>query len=85
MEDIEKLRERIDEVDENILLSLSDRAKICKAIGILKDKHGFPVKDNKRENDLYMKIRKKATELNLDAEQVEEIYRKIVEMCTSVQ
>ena len=85
MEDIAKLRKRIDKVDEQILHSLSDRIKICRSIGLLKKKQGLSVKDQQRETNLYEKIKKRAVELNLDTMRVEEIYRQIVEMCISVQ
>jgi len=85
MEDIAKLRKRIDRVDEQILHSLSDRAKTCRSIGFLKKKQGLPIKDQQRETNLYEKIKKRAVELNLDPARVEEIYRQIVEMCISVQ
>ena len=85
MEDIVKLRKRIDKVDEQILHSLSDRIKICRSIGLLKKKQGLSVKDLQRETDLCEKIKKRAVELNLDPTRVEEIYRQIVEMCISVQ
>jgi len=85
MEDIRKLRKRIDEVDEQILHSLSERAKISAAIGLMKKKQGLPVKDDDRETKLYVNIKKSAAELGLDPAKVEAIYRQIVEMCTSVQ
>ena len=85
MEDIAKLRKRIDKVDEQILHSLSDRIKICRSIGLLKKKQGLSIKDQQRETDLCEKITKRAVELNLDPARVEEIYRQIVEMCISVQ
>ena len=85
MEDIAKLRKRIDKVDEQILHSLSDRIKICRSIGLLKKKQGLSVKDLQRETDLCEKIKKRAVELNLDPIRVEEIYQQIVEMCISVQ
>ena len=85
MEDIAKLRKRIDKVDEQILYSLRDRTKICRSIGLLKKKQGLSIKDQQRETDLCEKIKKRAVELNLDPARVEEIYRQIVEMCISVQ
>jgi len=85
MEDIVKLRKRIDKVDEQILHSLSDRIKICRSIGLLKKKQGLSVKDLQRETDLCEKIKKRAVDLDLDPMRVEEIYQQIVEMCISVQ
>ena len=85
MEDIKQLRKRIDEVDEQILRSLSKRTEICKSIGLVKKKHGIPIQDLPRESDVYVHIKKKAADLGLDPAQVETIYRQIVNMCISVQ
>jgi chorismate mutase len=85
MENIRQLRKRVNEVDEQILRSLSQRAEICRSIGLVKDKHGLPIQDFPRENDVYAHIREKAVELGLDPSHVEAIYRQIVNMCSAVQ
>jgi chorismate mutase len=85
MGDISQLRKRIDEVDEQILQSLSKRADVCRLIGSLKRKQKIPIKDVPRENDVYAHIRKKAAALGLDPVQVEAVYRQIVNMCSAVQ
>ena len=85
MQDIKQLRKRIDEVDEKILQSLSERAEISKSIGLVKEKHGIPIQDYPRENDVYAHIREKAAELGLDPSHVEAIYHQIVNMCSAVQ
>ena len=85
MENIRRLRKKVDEVDEQILRSLSQRAEICRAIGLVKDKHGMPIQDSPRENDVYAHIRKRASELGLDPSHIEAIYSEIVNMCSIVQ
>jgi chorismate mutase len=85
MQEIRQLRKRIDEVDEQILQSLSERVEICRSIGLVKEKHGIPIQDFPRENDVYAIIREKAAELGLDPAYVEAIYRQIVNMCSAVQ
>ncbi len=85
MEDIKQLRKRIDEVDEQILQSLSKRTEICKSIGLVKKKHGISIQDLPRESDVYVHIKEKAADLGLDPAQVEAIYRQIVNMCISIQ
>jgi chorismate mutase len=85
MEEIKQLRRRIDEVDEQILQSLSKRTEICRSIGLIKEKHGFPIQDFPRENDVYAHIRERAAELGLDPSHVEAIYSQIVNMCSAVQ
>ena len=85
MLEIKKLRKRIDEVDEKMLQSLSERAEICRAIGLVKEKHRLPIPDSPRENDVYSHVREKAAALGLDPSHVEAIYRQIVNMCSAVQ
>ena len=85
MENIKQLRKKIDEVDDQILQSLSQRAEICRSIGLVKEKHGIPIQDFPRENEVYAHIRERAAELGLDPSHVEAIYRQIVNMCSAVQ
>lgn len=85
MQEIKHLRKRIDAVDEKILQSLSERAEICRSIGLVKEKSGLPVQDFPRENTVYANIREKAAELGLDPAHVEVIYRQIVSMCSAIQ
>ena len=85
MQHIKQLRKQIDELDEQILLALSERVEICRSIGLVKEKHGISIQDFPREKDVYTHIREKATELNLDPINMEAIYRQIVNMCSNVQ
>ena len=85
MDDVKQLRKKIDEVDEQILHSLSKRTELCKSIGLVKKKQGITIKDLPRENDVYTHIKEKAADLGLDPAQVETIYRQIVNMCSAVQ
>ena len=85
MENIKQLRKKIDEVDEQILQSLSERAEICRSIGLVKEKHGIAIQNFPRENYVYTRIGEKATALGLNPSHVEAIYRQIVNMCIAVQ
>lgn len=85
MVDIQQLRKRVDEVDEQILNALSERAKICRAIGLVKKKQGMQIRDASRENELYKHVKEKAVQFHLDPIQVEAVYREIVNMCSAVQ
>lgn len=85
MQEIKQFRKRIDEVDEEILHFLSERAKICRSIGLVKEKIELPIQDFPRENDVFAHMREKAAELGLDPVHVEAIYRQIVSMCSAVQ
>ena len=85
MEDIKQLRKRVDQVDEQILQYLRERAETSKSIGLLKEKHGIPIQDFPRENYVYAHMRKKAAELGLNPAHVEAVYRQIINMCSAVQ
>ena len=85
MDDIQELRKRVDKVDEQILNALSERAKICRAIGLAKKKQGMQIRDAPRENELFKRVKEKAVQFHLDPLQVETVYREIVNMCTAVQ
>jgi chorismate mutase len=85
LDELELYRKEVDQVDDLILKSLTERVKICMAIGLLKKKRGLPVKDISRENDVYKKVKEKSAKLCLDSERVEAVYREIVNMCSAVQ
>lgn len=85
VEDIQKLRKRIDDIDEHILRLLGERVEICRSIGLLKNEQGMPIADPNREYEVYAKTRDKAGDFGLDVDRVEEVYHQIVNMCKLVQ
>ncbi len=50
---MEKLRKEIDLIDEQIVKSLNERAKIVLAIRSLKERAGLSVYDPKREEEIF--------------------------------
>jgi|WetSurMetagenome_2_1015567.scaffolds.fasta_scaffold423400_2 chorismate mutase len=85
MADLKQLRQEVDSLDEQILKLLAARVKVCQAIGSAKKAKELPIKDAARESEVYARIRKQAAKLGLNSVQVEQIYREIVNMCSSVQ
>jgi len=85
MDEIHQLRKQIDAIDDQILAALSERVKVCRAIGSAKKNQGKPVRDVDRENEVYLRIKEKAAKLGLNSGQVESVYREIVNMCSAVQ
>ena len=85
MEKILSLRKRIDEIDEQILRFLKERVEICKIIGKTKREHGIPVKDQRREDELYKRIVRRASELGLNPRDVRAVYQEILAMSIGVQ
>jgi chorismate mutase/prephenate dehydrogenase len=85
MTEIPKQRKKIDEIDDQILLAICKRVRICKAIGDAKKKQGMPVRDLSRESEVFKRINEKSAQIGLNAGQVEAVYREIVNMCSAVQ
>jgi chorismate mutase len=85
MAEIPKQRKKIDEIDDQILLALCERVKICKAIGDAKKKQCMPIRDLSRESEVFKRIKEKSSQIGLNAGQVEAVYREIVNMCSAVQ
>ncbi len=85
MDEIQQLRKRVNEIDEQIITALSERTKICSAIGRIKKKKGLPVRDVARENEVFKRMDEKAVEFHLNPLKVEAVYREIVNMCSAIQ
>lgn len=56
MQTIDKLREKIDGIDNKLLKLLDSRFEICQKIGELKAQSGKNVTDSGRESFIYYKI-----------------------------
>jgi chorismate mutase len=85
LENIQTLRKRIDEIDDQILKALSERVTVCRQIGECKKQQGLPVRDQSREKEVYVKVKEKAAKIELEPAQIEAVYREIVNMCSDVQ
>jgi chorismate mutase len=85
LEKILSLRRKIDEIDEQILRFLKERVKVCRSIGKTKREQGIPVRDYEREDELYAKVMKRASELGLNPQEVKAVYREIIAMSIRAQ
>jgi chorismate mutase len=85
VEDLQALRECVDEIDDQILRALSERIAICRKIGEYKKQQGLPILDKNREQEVFSKVRNRAREFGLKSTQIEVLYREIVNMCSDIQ
>ena len=53
---VRELRERVDEVDRELILALSERARIVQEIIDLKAEAGAPIYDPKREEEILRRV-----------------------------
>jgi len=76
--ELAELRNRIDELDEQIVKLLNARAQIVLDIKEVKRKKGLPIHDGKREEEVFEKIGK-ISDGPLDEKTLRQIYQKIIE------
>jgi len=79
------IRRKIDAIDEQVILLLKERMDLCKNIGAIKREIGIPVKDKRREDEVYLHIMAKALESGLDPQKVESIFKEIIALSVFVQ
>lgn len=85
MEEIEKLRSDLDEIDMEILRLLMRRTEIIKEIGLIKKQYDIPVVNRKREKKVYNNVKEFALEHELDSDQIKSIFKKIMQFSKKVQ
>ena len=82
---IEDLRRKIDEADAKIIRLIAERIGIVEEIGGEKRKQGKQIEDAAREQLVLRNIRGIAREENVSQEDIESIYRQILNVSKSVQ
>ncbi|MEM2739784.1 MAG: prephenate dehydratase [Candidatus Bathyarchaeia archaeon] len=83
--DLEGLRREIDELDKRIVELLARRASIARAIGEVKREAKLCITDLGREWEVLSNVRAESLKLGLNPDVVVDIYRRIIDLCRSVQ
>jgi len=78
MEDLKKLRKKIDQIDKEIVRHLSRRFKITEKVGKLKFKKNLPLRDLKRERELLKKRKDWAKKYRLSPFLIDKIFHLII-------
>jgi chorismate mutase/prephenate dehydratase len=85
MDDLERLRSKLDGVDRRLVETLCERLETVAGIARLKAE-GLPfLRDHDREGELISRIEDWARELGLDAYRTQEIFREIIAMSLKAQ
>jgi prephenate dehydrogenase len=80
-----ELRERIDGLDHELVELLARRAQLIQQAARVKAEHGLPLPDQGREARLLEARRQWASELNVDADAVEEMFRAVMRFSRSAK
>ncbi len=78
-EEIRALREKINDIDHEILKQLAQRRKFSAEMARAKDVDRSPIRDQKREEDLLVRLIRLGREQGLDAHYVTTVFHEIIE------
>jgi len=76
---MDEIRKQIKEIDKKQIKLIAERMQLSKKLGQIKKENGLPVKDDKREKELYEFWRGTAKENGVSPELVEKIWELILE------
>ena len=79
------LREKIDSLDDKILLLIEERIKITEKIGAAKKKLDIPIRDANREKEKIEKLKAKTSKLNIPEILIEKIWDAFFTISEKVQ
>jgi monofunctional chorismate mutase len=82
--DLERLRAKIDSIDDQIITLLLERLEAAAAVGKIKREHGLPVEDAAREEEILMAIHSRFRGSPCE-DRIQKIYREIMSAARSVQ
>ncbi len=85
MDDVNRIRERIDELDREIVQLLKNRYENTKLLGRIKRQRGFDYRDTKREKIILRNIEHAATSLHLDPSLIRPIFDQILSLSVQAQ
>lgn len=77
-DEIEKLRQQIDEQDRSILNAIAERLKLVERVGKIKHSEGLPIYDPARESQLIQARRMDAQNLSISPDAIEDVLRRLM-------
>ena len=82
---LDELRKQIDELDSSIVKLIAERMKVTRDIGWEKKQSGQPIEDKAREKVVLERVKNLAQAENLNPEEIENIYQRIITASKEVQ
>lgn len=84
-EEIQQKRGLIDEIDNQIITLLSKRFSICEQIAHHKRKSFTPIKQRKREHELFQARKEKALKLGINPKFTKALFQLIIKHSRTIQ
>ncbi len=85
MDDVTRIRDRIDELDQEIIRLLKNRYENARLLGRIKQQRGLDYRDPEREKIILRKIERAATSLDLDPKLIRPIFDQILSLSVQAQ
>lgn len=83
--DLDKLRNKIDKIDDQLFQLLIERAKVSAEVGDVKKTIEKEIFDRQRESAIFKKLQQKCQEYHTDYEYVKNIWRIILNKSHDIQ
>ena len=75
---LDQLRQRLDQVDRQLIECIAERQQIVAEIGRVKHADGGQLRDFRRERQVLDRVRNRAAEVGLDGNLAEEVMRRLI-------
>ncbi|WP_456471503.1 chorismate mutase [Methanocaldococcus sp.] len=79
VEEIKKIRNKIDEIDKKILELIAERNALAKDVAKIKFKYNLPINDDERERYIYERIKNLCSHYNVDLDLGLKIFKLLIE------
>src|SRR5213594_1281800 len=85
MDDVDRIRDRIDELDQETVQLLKNRYENARLLGRIKQKRGLDYRDPEREKIILRKMERTATSLDIDSKFIRPIFEQILALSVEAQ
>jgi chorismate mutase / prephenate dehydrogenase len=85
LDEIPRIRERIDEIDQKLVLLLKDRYESARLLGRIKRARGIPPRDPEREKIILRKVQETSARLGLNPKLTLPIFKEIFNFSVQAQ
>jgi chorismate mutase len=83
--DLEELREEIEGIDREIVESIARRTYVAESIAEVKEERGMEIQDPEREERVLDRVGERAEALEVDPEDVREVFELLMDMSKKEQ